>query len=79
MRDVGLSAREVQHGSGIQPAMGFHMAVGKRQHAPLPVQVGWQMNPSLQGHIHAEGRRADAGRIDIREDEPIDRRVRRDL
>jgi hypothetical protein len=39
MRDVGLSARKVQPGSGIEPAMGFHMAVGKRQLAPLLVQV----------------------------------------
>src|SRR4051794_31491334 len=64
---------------GVEPLVGFGVAIRKTEDARNVVQAGGIMEKNVLHHINAESRTADIGRIDIRKNEAIGRLIRGEL
>ena len=75
MWDVVSAGPKCRPGPGIHPFVGFDVAISKGDNALATMRTGRIMNDGILNHVHSETGGADAGRIDIHENEPPRRKV----
>ena len=75
MRDVASSAPKCRPGAGIYPFVGFDMAISKGDNALSTMRTGRIMDHGILNHVHSETWGAEAGRINVHENEALRRKI----
>ena len=71
MIDERTAGEVVFPGAAIGPLVPFDVTVSERKHAAEAMKTGWDVDEYIGGHVQPEGGGADAGGVDVNEQEAV--------